>query len=606
MKILGVSSYHPDASAALVEDGRIVAAVDEERLNRVKHSPGFPELAVKYCLDASGVTLDEVDVIAVSNDLKRNMFRKILFSVRSFPLGAWPRYFRNYMSQRVLRPMGVAEDLARRVGGDAKMISAKMRRVEHHSAHAASCFYSSPFEDAAILTVDGSGDFVTCGLSHGSGSGIRRLSQVWWPDSLGMLYFAVTQYLGFHELGAEGKVMALASFGRPRYVDEFRKIVRLTRDGFKMDMDYFTFHLPVLIDNWGDPTTSEFFVYRDWLSGRFHSTFGPARDPGAEYDQRHMDIAASLQLCLEETVFHLLNILHARTRADAVCLAGGVALNCVMNGKVTSNTPFKQVFVQPNAGDGGLSVGSALHVYYNEFGNTRVEGLGTASLGTEFGDRDIRGALDRAGLEYTRYDDITPHVARMIADGKIVGWFQGKMEFGPRALGNRSILADPRRPDMPDHINSRVKNRERFRPFAPSVLEEDAKTFFDLNGSPSPFMLLAVKVRGHKRDHVPAITHVDGTARVQTVDRRSNLAYRRLIEAFKELTGVPMVLNTSFNRKGEPVVSSPDDAITSFLGTNIDVLAIGDYIVCKREQKRAARRVRAKAPARRTRRAELR
>jgi len=373
-----------------------------------------------------------------------------------------------------------------------------------------------------------------------------------------------------------------------------------------MDMDFFTFHLPVLIDNWGDPTTSEFFVYRDWLSARFHSVFGPARAPGGEYDQRHMDIAASLQLCIEETVFHLLNILHDATSADAVCLAGGVALNSVMNGKVTTNTPFKQVFVQPNAGEGGLSLGSALHVYYNDFGNARAVDLGTASLGTEYGDGEIRAALDRAGLEYLRCDDITPRVARMIADGKIVGWFQGKMEFGPGALGNRSILADPRRPDMPDRINSGVKDRESFSPFAPSVLEEEAKAFFDLNGSPSPFMLMTVKVRRNRRDRVPAVTHVDGTARVQTVDRRSNPAFRRLIEEFRELTGVPMVLNTSFSRRGEPVVSSPDDAIRSFLAAKIDVLAIGDYIVRKRETKMATRRVRARAHARRTRRAELR
>lgn len=581
MKILGISAYHPDASATLIEDGRIVAAVDEERLNRIKHSPGFPELAIKYCLEKGGAAVDTVDFITVSNDLRKNLLRKLAFSVNTFPMRAWPAYLKNYLGQRVMRPLGVAEDLAARVGGDVKGINRKIRRVEHHNAHGASTYYTSPFSDASILTLDGSGDFVTCGLSHGRGNTIKRLSQVWWPNSLGMLYFAVTQYLGFHEIGAEGKVMALASFGRPRYIDDFRRIVRPARDGFRMDMDYFTFHLPVLIDNWGDPTTAEFFVYRDWLSGKFHERFGPARRPGDEYTERHKDIAASLQKCLEETVFHLLNILHSKTGTDDVCLAGGVALNCVMNGKVTANTPFKRVFVQPNAGDGGLSVGSALYLYYNDLGNHRTADLKSASLGTEYTGTEIEAALRDGGLTFERYDDPTPHVARRIADGKIIGWFQGQMEFGPRALGNRSILADPRSPSMKDHINAKVKHREPFRPFAPSVLEEEAKAFFELNGFPSPFMLMAVGVHSHAREKVPAITHVDGTARVQTVDRVSNPRYRKLIEEFRGITGVPMLLNTSFNRKGEPVVSSPADAVKSFVGTNIDVLAIGDYIVDK-------------------------
>ncbi|MEK7773324.1 MAG: carbamoyltransferase C-terminal domain-containing protein, partial [Deltaproteobacteria bacterium] len=406
--------------------------------------------------------------------------------------------------------------------------------------------------------------------------------QIYWPNSLGMLYFSVTQYLGFHELGAEGKVMALASYGRPRYMDEFRKIIRFTRDTFRMDMDYFTFHLPVLIDNWGDPTTASFFVYRDWLSERFYSVFGPARRPGTEYTQRQMDIAASLQHTLEETAFHLLRALRKNTHTDDLCLAGGVALNCVMNGKVAANTGFKRVFVQPNAGDGGLSLGSAFYFYHHMLSMPRKKHLISSSFGTDYTNGDVEAALAESGLKYARHDDIAPRVAAHIADGRVIGWFQGKMEFGPRALGNRSILADPRRAEMRDYINSVVKHREHFRPFAPSVLEEDARDFFNLNGFPSPFMLLAVNVRSDKAARVPAITHVDGTARVQTVDRDSNPRYRRLIEEFKKLTGIPMVLNTSFNLKGEPVVSSPRDAIKSFLATKIDVLAIEDYIVEKR------------------------
>lgn len=581
MIILGVSSYHPDASAALIVDGEIVAAVDEERLNRIKHSPGFPELAIKYCLEKARITLDDVDHIAVSNDLKVNLWKKIAFSLRTFPVKAWPGYFRNYMRQRVMRPLNIVDDLAERVGGDPGKIRSGIRRVEHHNAHAASTYYTSPFKESAILSMDGSGDFVTSAFSHGKGSSLKRLSQTYWPDSLGMFYFAVTQYLGFHEIGAEGKVMALASYGKPRYMEEFTKIIRPTKDGFKMEMDYFTFHLPVLIDNWGDPTTAQFFVYRDWLSEKFHKIFGPGRAPGAEYTDKHMDIAASLQATLEETVFHLLKMLYRKTSSDDLCLAGGVALNCVMNGKVAANTPFKRVFVQPNAGDGGLSLGSALYVYHHELEQEKTHTLRSASLGTEYTNAEVESALKKAKLEYTRYDDIAPQIASRIADGKIIGWFQGKMEFGPRALGNRSLLADPRNPGMKDIINSRVKMRERFRPFAPSVLEEDAKTYFSLNGFPSPYMLLAVDVHPGKRASVPAITHVDGTARVQTVDKVSNPKYRRLIEEFKKLTGIPMVLNTSFNLKGEPVVSSPQDAIKSFMATRIDVLAIEDYIVEK-------------------------
>lgn len=582
MVILGISAYHPDASATIIKDGVIIAAIDEERLNRIKHSPGFPELSVKYCLEKAGVTLDDLDSVAVANDLGANLWRKLVFSAGTFPMKAWPGYLNNYMRQRVLRPLNIVDDLSARVGGSAEKLRPKIRRVEHHNAHAASSYYTSPFTDAAILTMDGSGDFVTCALSTGNGSKIKRLESLYWPNSLGMLYFSVTQYLGFHEIGAEGKVMALASFGRPRYIDEFRKILRVTPDGFKMDMSYFTFHLPVLIDNWGDPTTAQFFIYRDWLSEKFHCLFGPAREPSAEITQRHYDVAASLQQILEEAAFSLLKKLHRLTLIDDVCLAGGVALNCVMNGKVSANTPFKRVFVQPNAGDGGLSLGSAMYVYHHEMAAARKNVMASASLGTEYTSEDVRRCLDASGLSYERHDDISPMVARHIADGKIVGWFQGKMEFGPRALGNRSILADPRRPDMKDHINIRVKGREPFRPFAPSVLEEDARSFFNLNGFPSPFMLLAVGVNNGQAAKVPAITHVDGTARVQTVDKVSNPRYRRLIEEFKRITGVPMVLNTSFNLRGEPVVSSPVDAIKSFKATNIDVLAIEDYIVEKR------------------------
>lgn len=581
MIILGISSYHPDASAALVADGEIIAAVDEERLNRVKHSPGFPELSIRYCLEKAKINLDEVDCIAVANDLSVNLWKKAAFSATTFPVNAWPGYIAKYMRQRVLRPLSITKDLVERIGGNEKRLSGKIRRVEHHNAHAASSYYTSPFNEAAILTMDGSGDFVTCAASYGKGASIYRIGQTYWPNSLGMFYFAVTQYLGFHELGVEGKVMALASYGKPKYMDEFRKLVRLTKDGFAMDMDYFTFHLPVLIDNWGDPTTAAFFVYRDWLSKKFHKVFGPARAPGAELTQKYMDMAASLQLTLEETVFHLLRLLYERTRVDDLCLAGGVALNCVMNGKVSANTPFKRVFVQPNAGDGGLSLGSALYVYHHEMVRSKKASFGSASLGTEYTNREIRTALDGAGLKHFRHADITRHVAMRLSEGKVVGWFQGRMEFGPRALGNRSILADPRSPDMRDHINLRVKNREQFRPFAPSVLEEDAKKYFSLNGFPSPFMLLAFDVHADKRAEVPAITHVDGTARVQTVDRDSNPRYRRLIEEFKKITGIPMVLNTSFNLRGEPVVSSPEDAIKSFNAAKIDVLAIEDYIVEK-------------------------
>lgn len=581
MVILGISSYHPDASAALVVDGEIVAAVDEERLNRIKHSPGFPELAIKYCLEKARICLDDVDHIAVSNDLKVNLWKKIAFSLGTFPVTAWPGYFKNYMRQRVMRPLNIVDDLAERVGGDPERIREKIRRVEHHNAHAASSYYASPFSESAILSVDGSGDFVTSALSYGKGPSLKRLSQVYWPNSLGMFYFAVTQYLGFHEIGAEGKVMALASYGKPRYLDEFRRIVRPAGDGFKMEMGYFTFHLPVLIDNWGDPTTAQFFVYRDWLSDRFQREFGPARKPGTEYTQKHMDIAASLQAALEETVFHLLNVLHKKTSTEDLCLAGGVALNCVMNGKVAANTPFKRVFVQPNAGDGGLSLGSALYIYHHELENEKTRFFGSASLGAEYSNDEVESALNRSGLKYTRCDDIVPKTASRIAAGKVIGWFQGKMEFGPRALGNRSLLADPRSPSMRDFINGSVKMREGFRPFAPSVLEEDAKSYFNLDGFPSPYMLLAVDVHEDKRASVPAITHVDGTARVQTVDRVSNVRYRRLIEEFKRLTGIPMLLNTSFNLKGEPVVCTPGDAIKSFKAAKIDVLAIEDYIVEK-------------------------
>ncbi len=567
--ILGLNAYHGDAAAALVIDGELVAAAEEERFNRVKHCAGFPALAARWCLADAGLAPHDLDHVAVSRDPRANLGRKLLRTIRH---GASARYLKGRL-ENASRIRDVGSALAEALGVDE--LRAQVHNVEHHQAHVASAFFVSPFEDAAILSLDGFGDFASTMLAEGHGSRFEVLERVLYPHSLGIFYTAVTQWLGFPDYGDEGKVMGLAPYGRPRYLVKMRELVKLDGPLFELGLDYFTHDKEGVDMNWdaGEPTISRIF------SDRMVETFGAPRAEHGELTDLHRDVAASLQAMLEEAYLHLCEMLWERTRLPNLCLVGGVALNAVANGRVLPETPFERLYIQPAAGDSGTAVGAAFYVWNQVLGRPRGFVMEHAYTGPEFSDEEIRAALEEAGLQAERLDDdeLFATVAERIAEGDVVGWFQGRMEFGPRALGHRSIVADPRRGDMKDVLNARIKHREPFRPFAPSILAERCGEWYEQD-YPSPFMVLVYKTAADKRGTIPAVNHVDDSGRVQTVEQRIEPRYHRLISEFESLTGVPVVLNTSFN-ENEPIVMTPRDAIETFLQTKMDVLALGNHVV---------------------------
>lgn len=571
MYVLGINAYHGDASAAIVHNGKLIAAVEEERFNRIKHCAGFPEQSIRYCLKAAGIRLEDLDHIGISRDPSAHLHKKVLFAAsRAAKQGT------NLISQvkdrlgNAAKVRDLKSELARVFDVPKNSIRAQFHNVEHHRAHLASCFYVSPFERAALLSIDGFGDFISTMWAMGQGNDVEILGQVEYPHSIGIVYTATTQFLGFPHYGDEGKVMGLAPYGWPRFIDEFREIVRTEENGqFRLNLDYFRHHSEGVEMTWdrGSPEIGR--IYSD----RFAETFGPPREAGTALSDRERDIAASLQLRLEEVAFHVLNRLHEQTGLTGLGLAGGVAYNSVMNGKILLNTPFRRVFIQPAAGDSGTAIGVCYEIC------KRGQHMLSAYTGPEFSNDEIRDALINARLNFTTYTDeeVTKHAAQDIASGMVVGWFQGKMEFGPRALGNRSIVVDPRRAEMKDILNDRIKKREPFRPFAPSILEERVGDYFEQT-HPAPTMLMVYQVRAERRAEIPAVTHVDGSGRLQTVSREVNARYYQLIADFAELTGVPVLLNTSFN-ENEPIVCTPDHAIDCFLKTRMDALYIGNHVV---------------------------
>jgi carbamoyltransferase len=567
--ILGVNAYHGDAAAALIVDGELVAAAEEERFNRVKHCAGFPSAAARWCLDDAGLRPDELDHVAVSRDPRANLGRKLLRTIRH---GASARYLKARLDN-ASRIRDVGSALAEALG--VTELRAEVHNVEHHQAHVASAFFVSPFEDAAILSVDGFGDFASTMLAEGHGNRFEVLERVIYPHSLGIFYTAVTQWLGFPHYGDEGKVMGLAPYGKPRYLAKMRELVKLDGPLFELGLDYFTHDKEGVAMNWdgGSPTIGR--IYSD----RLVELFGAARTPDGDLTELYNDVAASAQAMTEEAVLHLCNTLHEQTGLPNLCLAGGVALNAVANGRILPETAFEELYVQPAAGDSGTAVGAAYHVWNQELREPRGFVMVHAYTGPGFSDDEIRAALDEAGIKADRLDDDTlfSTVAERIADGDVVGWFQGRMEFGPRALGHRSIVADPRSEAMKDVLNARIKHREPFRPFAPSILAERAGEWYE-QSYPSPFMVLVYKTAADKRERVPAVNHVDDTGRVQSVDARVEPRYHRLISEFESRTGVPILLNTSFN-ENEPIVLSPRDAIDTFRKTKMDLLALGNYVI---------------------------
>jgi carbamoyltransferase len=566
--VLGINSYHSSASAALMVDGELVAAVEEERFSRVKYETGFPARSVRYCLDAAGISLRDVDHVATAGDPMANLWRKLRFAVGT-PAG---RKLARRRGEPVAQ-MRIKGTLAQACGVDPAKLRAAFHRVEHHPAHMASAYLVSPFERAAVASFDGVGDMISTMWGVGEGSKLTILGEVSFPHSLGMFYTGITQYLGFNRYGDEYKVMGLASYGEPTYLEGMRDVLRQTDDmRFELDMDCFRHAREIQPMVWkGGPAT----LGPIWDEGLVRK-FGPVRSgPEEPLEQRHRDVASSMQRRLEEVELSMLRALHDRTGMDALCLAGGVALNCVVNGQIRRETGFRDLYVQPAAYDGGTSLGAAAYVYHHLLGAPRRYVMDHAYLGPEFDEAACRSALEGAGLSYRRLDDeqLVRRVASDLAGGAIVGWFQGRMEFGPRALGNRSILADPRRADMKDVLNARIKHREPFRPFAPAILEESTAQWFE-DDYPSPFMLLTYRVRAARRQEIPGPTHVDGTGRLQTVRRNGNPLYHDLISAFGELTGVPVLLNTSFN-ENEPICCSPQEAVDTFRRTRMDVLVLG-------------------------------
>jgi carbamoyltransferase len=579
MIILGLNAYHGDASATLLRDGKLVAAVEEERFSRRKHAAGFPSLAVKECIRMAGISPDQIDHVAISRDPKANLHKKVLFALQKGP--KITQLVRDRLAN-VAKVRSVEEVLAVALGVPA--LKARMHPVEHHRAHVSSAFFASGFEEAACLSVDGFGDFVSTMSAVGRGNRLSVLDKVEFPHSAGIFYTAMTQYCGFPKYGDEWKLMGLAPYGKPTHLPQMREIIRTFGEGkFDLNLDYFKHHSEGVEMTWDEGTPHLGTVY----STRLASALGPPRDPeNDDYYGKWADVAASCQAAYEEVFFHILDALYRKTKLTRLCLAGGCALNSTANGKIFERTPFKEVFIQPAAGDNGTSLGAALHVAHAELDQPRGFVMEHAFTGPSFSDADVEAALEAARgggwdpkASIRRLDDaaLFDRVAQSVADGKVVGWYQGAMEFGPRALGNRSIVADPRRSDMKDILNSRIKRRETFRPFAPSVLEEKVSEYFE-RSEPSPFMLMIYKVREEKRAKVPAITHHDGSGRLQTVNAKTNPRYHRLISTFEKKSGVPMVLNTSFNEH-EPIVCTPGEAIACFLKTQMDVLALGNYVV---------------------------
>ncbi|MGH9142499.1 MAG: carbamoyltransferase family protein [Vicinamibacterales bacterium] len=577
MNILGLNAYHGDVSAALVRDGQLVAAVEEERYRRIKHVAGFPRQAMLACLAMGGITPADVDLFAVSRDPRAHLLRKAWFLLRHRPSGTVASRARNIVSLRAL-PATIAGALAI----DEARVRSRLRYVEHHPAHLASAAFVSPFDQAAICAIDGFGDFVSTSWGRVAGSRMTIDGQVFFPHSLGLLYLAITQYLGFPHYGDEFKVMGLAPYGEPRYAREIESLLNRRDDGgFELDLSYFRHWSEGVQMTWEDgaPTLGPVFT------PKLESLLGPARRRDEPVGDKHEAIAASLQIAYERAALHVLRHVQKTTASTTLCLAGGCAMNSVANGKIREQTGFRDIFIQPAAGDNGTALGAAFYAWNQIEGRSRGFVMEHGYWGPAFDDDVIAAALDaeRAAIAqrgcarrvWTDEAALDEWTAAQIADGRVVGWYQGRMEWGSRALGNRSIVADPRRADMREIINTRIKFRERFRPFAPSVAEEALDEYF-VGAVPDPFMLQVYPVRPDKRAVVPAITHVDGSGRLQTVSARTNPRYYRLIKAFGRLSGVPMLLNTSFN-ENEPIVLTPAQALDCFLRTSMDVLVIGRH-----------------------------
>jgi carbamoyltransferase len=581
--ILGINAYHADSSACIVKDGELIAAAEEERFNRIKHWAGFPCCAIQYCLDEAGIKLKDVNHVAINRKPSANLWKKISFVFANQPK---PSAIFNRV-KHAKKWTSIRKEFECISTGE--QFSGDVHHVEHHLAHLASAFLVSPFDKAVVVSVDGFGDFASAEWGIGNSAEIKIAGRVCFPHSLGIFYEALTHYLGFPNYGDEYKVMGLAPYGRPCFIDEMRRIVLLKDDGtYRLNLKFFRHCKEGIAYEWKNctPSTGQLFT------PELEEMLGPPRCNGSELTQHYKDIACSVQAMYEEAFFHLLNSVHQRYKVDNIALGGGCAMNSVANGKVYKNTPFKKLYIQSAAGDAGGAIGGAFVVWHKLNKKGRRFLMDHAYWGPHFSSNYVEKILelkaDDLVLQGCRVKQIRNEnelycqTAQSIADGCVVGWFQGRMEWGPRALGNRSIVCDPRRADIKDILNLKIKRRESFRPFAPSILRNVVAEWFETDDD-VPFMMQAFQVRKDKRHLIPAVTHVDGSGRLQTVYRETNPRYYRLIEIFGELTSVPIVLNTSFN-ENEPVVCRPEEALDCFLRTKMDVLVLGDFFITRDER----------------------
>ena len=591
MHILGISCFYHDAAAALIRDGELIAAAEEERFSRKKHDSDFPRLAIRYCLETAGITAEDLDYV-VFYEKPFVKFERILTTSLQVVTKSW-KVFGDAMTTWLLDKLWVKNLIRQELG----IPSSRILFSEHHLSHAASTFLCSPFDEAAILTVDGVGEWATATMGRGKGTEIKLLREIRFPHSVGLLYSAFTAFLGFEVNEGEYKVMGMAPYGTPRYVDKVHKLIHLDADGsFWLDMDYFCFHHSStrtynskFTDLFGEPRDPSWHFFTE--SSGYPSYFEPKPSNYAELaakNQHYADVAASIQQVTEEIVLGMVRSLHKETGLERICMAGGVALNSVANGRIIKETQIREVFIQPAAGDGGGALGAALYAYHCALGKPRQFVMRHAYWGQEFGQGEINDFARGCGMPsqtYSREEDLLDAVVGELQAGHVVGWFQGRFEWGPRALGSRSIIADPRRHDMKEIVNIKIKFREPFRPFAPSVLAESAERFFDLPDAPrhypARFMLYVVDVKEGQADVLPAITHVDGTARLQTVHKAESPLYYKLIDRFGQATGVPVILNTSFNLKGEPIVTTPANAFSTFSRSGMDSLVLGNCLIRK-------------------------
>lgn len=576
MVILGINAYHPDSSAALVVEGKLIAACEEERLRRIKHFAGFPKESIQYCLKEAGISIKDVDYLALARNPSVRLLKKFFYGLKI------PTFAKRRLAV-LKKTLDIKHELSQIFDIDEKKIKARTVKVEHHRAHIGSSFFTSGFERAFLFSMDALGDFASTMWALGEGNQIKILGEITFPHSLGFYYTAITQYLGFLNFGDEYKVMGLAPYGEATYEDEFKKILKIQKNRFTLDLNYFLHHKKYIDLNFenGYPKIAQIF------SSYLEKRLGEKRAPHEPLKKRHKDIAFCLQKRLEEVVSYLINTL-SPSNISNLCLTGGVSQNCVVNGKLFKTTQFKKIYVPPAPGDAGLSVGAAFYVWNQIFNQPRTFFMNHAYWGPEFEEEAIKLEVKKQFNEggYTiekieNEDALIRRVALEISKGKVTGWFKGRMEFGPRALGNRSILADPRREKIRDILNERIKYRELFRPFALSILEEETGKYFE-HSHPSNFMSFVYKIKEEKRKKIAAVVHYDGTARLQTVNKDANPLYWKLINEFKKISGVPILLNTSFN-ENEPIVCSPKEAIDCFLRTKMDVLVLGNVLIIKRE-----------------------